>query len=252
MKRSRLTTALGVILAATGAATAADYEVEFNGSFGLNVIYTFDGGAPTNVKAGVMNWTVLSSSSSEFPNYAPGAHVKSFCIELNQFVGENYDGAAVTDAPVPGDPGAPDISNIRGQLISELFGRHRAEALSTEGSLPERRSRAAAFALALWELTHEGSNSDDGQLVSGDMLDVTEGDFSAVQLNGNSNALTMANAWLAGLQGGAGINENLYAWVNSENQDQMVFIPLPAPLALAAVGVVGMALSRRRLQRLIS
>lgn len=252
MKPPYRTTMLACILAATSAAGAAEYEVEHTGTFGRGVTYTLNGGAPTDVKAGFYNWTIISSSSPSHHNYAPGAHVKSFCIELSWFIGTSYDGADITDAPVPGDPGQPDISNTRAALISELYGRHLKDAFSTEGTLKERRTRAAAFALAIWELTHEGTNADDGQLVSGNMLDVDDGNFSAVQTNGQDEVPTLANAWLSELEGGGGISENLFAWVHSENQDQLVFIPLPAPLALAAVGLAGVTLCRRRLHRLIS
>jgi hypothetical protein len=243
----------GAILATAPLATAAEYEVEFQNTFGRMVQFTLDGSTPGGeVRAGVFNWTVLSSNSSEFHNFAPGAQVQTFCVEVTQFVGNEYDGANLTDMPQGKDPNQPDISPIRASLIGELYGRYRAFAMDESVSLNEQRDRVSAFALALWELTHEGTNADDSQLVSGDMLHVGTGNFQAFQLNGQSGGTSLANTWLASLEGGHGINPNLFGWTHSQYQDQIVFIPLPAPLALAAVGLVGMGVARRRLSRLLA
>lgn len=241
------------LLSTSSLCFAAEYEVEFDNTFGRTVNYTLNGGPlDADIKAGVFTWTVVSSNSSNFPNFSPGKQIQTFCTELTQFVGSEYDGADVTDVSNPGDPGAPSISSIRASLLSELFNRFYKIALDESGGVGERKDRAAAFQLAVWELTHEGTNADDANLVSNEMLSISDGNFQAEQVSGETGATTLANTWLADLEGGRPISDNLFGWINDEHQDQLVFVPLPPSLAMAAVGLIGAVAGRKRLRRCLA
>lgn len=248
--RVRDGTMVAACLLLTPLATASEYEMDFLGTFGRQVEYSLNGGEVTgDVKAGLFNWTVVSSNADGHPNFSPGAHVQTFCMELTQFVGPDYDGADLQDFN-SADPGAPSISDTRAALVSELFGKYYGATQNESVPLNSRMDRAAGFQLALWEILHEGTNADDLALIPGGMLDISSGSFTAWQLD-SDRAVSIANRWLGELTGNGNMSPNLYAWVDPDNQDQVVFIPLPAPAMIAGVGLLGVVLARRRAQRLI-
>ena len=189
-------------------------------------------GTNFNSYVGAMNW---SSGSGSF---------HTFCTELTQTVATSgsvsYDMVHLADAPQPG----AGMGEERAGFVQNLY--------DTYGHLRVgSRTESAAFQLAIWEIVHEG---DTGSLnvLAGD-LKVTghAGHASSSVLNAHDgfgmSAAALANTWLASLLSVQ--VTTLRALVNDVHQDQIVVIPLPAPVLMAGLGLLAVPVLRRRIVR---
>lgn len=211
-----------------GSAQATTVGATFNGvSPSVSISYSLNGGASATTNAGRFNWTQNSGPAlSSTPNFV------TFCIELNQGIPGGvvqYSLVAPSAAPVPGPQGSP-MGAARADLLSELFGRFYATALTSTNN-------SAAFQLAVWEITQDNATSGGNP-----SLNLTSGNFKVTNSTVGSTVATTAQAWLNALNG-TGARLNVVALSSSTAQDQ-VTIPAPGVIALAGLG--GLAASRRR------
>lgn len=209
---------LAVLMSATlaGAAGAATFQARLDTiSPEVHMSVSRDSGATfTTLFSGVNNFTVLGGDPTELaPNF------RAFCIDLGQNIsfGTTYTFSTgpVEGAPVPGGP----MGVAKANLLRELWGRHFTSiSTNVEGS---------AFQIAVWEIVFDSG------------LDFSSG---VVQVNGNSNVLLTAQGYLASLDGNTNAFAPVYALVSDSTQDMLV----PAPGALALVGLGGLIAARRR------
>lgn len=188
-----------------------------------SVKYSTNGGDNySTTTAGSFNWTRMGG------DYAgPGADGSflSYCIELSQHISYgqtySYETRALEASPQPG----AGMGIARANLLRELWGRFHDGVTSN--------STAAAFQLAVWEISH-----DDGlSLSSGSTTFQNLGSYFGV-----------AQDWLDSLDG-TGPMADLLVMSHSSKQDQVFEIPNPASAAmLMMAGVCGAATRRRRNQ----
>jgi hypothetical protein len=167
------------------------------------------------LRTGLNNWTTQSTDLAELAGGFSG-----FCIDLNQTIATNTSHtlvqAPLENAPVPSFA----MGTAKANLIRELWGRNFSTSFTS--------AENAAFQSAIWEIV-----SDTG-------LDLSSGN---VQITGDADVLTIAQGWLNALNGDVSTYFNgLYALTSETTQDFVV----PAPGALALVGLGGLVATRRR------
>lgn len=205
---------------------------------------TYSGGVGTT--AGSFNWT--QSGNSYLQN-----SFKTFCIEIGQHVGigntytyqldnqiQNFPTSGTGAGGGSGTSGA--MGTVKANLLRELYGRY----YDTLGS---SNVNNAAFQLAIWEITHDGfSMANPGQYYTGNVIGT--GDFRMTTTSGNAGAAsTLANSWLASLNGQGPMNNSLVVLTSATAQDQITVVPAPPAIGLAVMGVValfGLKRARRK------
>jgi len=199
----------------------------------------------SNLKTGMFKW---SQGNSTF---------NTFCIELTQSNSEGqnvvFDVNQLNDAPNPGHSNFPHLDGgmgtFRAGLIQDLFNNHHASAIDSVTT--------AAFQVAIWAILYETDSSqivaesDDSPNNAYHGINVDAGSFTLRDLGDAGSMRTqvanLANAWLVGLNSVA--LTNLLALTHDQRQDQVIVIPLPAPLLMAGLGLLAIPLMRRRLYR---
>ncbi len=205
-------------------ASAATVSATFNGvAPGADGQFSLDYGAnwgSTNT-AGIFNWTRTGGDWTGLQG-----NFMSFCVELTEHIsnGGNYNFTVDSVENVPtvlGGMGAAKADQIR-----ELFGRYYSPAFTYAIGA----TQAAAMQLSVWEISHEQTG----------VLDITAG--SAQFVNNDGAAMVLAQTYLSSIDGTGAHDYSIYALSAQGVQDQIV----PAPGALALVGMGAMAIGRRR------
>ena len=180
--------------------------------------------------------------------------VKLFCYELNQYTdswgddtsGVTYDILDPSDGPLP-DTGASvppwphPVGVERSNLLKSLYALYYDTAiLSSTGK--------KAFQMAIWEISHENTLTDE---TLGSSYDVSNGTFDVY----DNDATVTANNWLDALTQST-LKAALKAFVSSTNQCYLYWdedsyeteVPCPAAVVqLAGLGLmVCMVAVRRR------
>ena len=182
----------------------------------------------------------------------------SFCTELTQTVNQGsyveYNTATLGSAPDPNDARFPHLEGgmgtFRAGLIQDLHNKY--------GSMITNSVASAAFQIAVWAIVYETDSSqivdsggEDGVESAYYGIDIHTGSFTLRDLGADGSERTqvanMANTWLASLNSVA--VSSLLALTNSDRQDQVIVIPLPAPVLMAGLGLLAIPLMRRRLLR---
>lgn len=221
--------AFGILAAAVAAASAQagfdTIEATFNGvSPGSNGTYSLDGGANWTASgaAGQFNWTRTGGTYAG----AQGAFM-AFCTELTEHVGAG-NGYSYEVKPLELAPDSlGGMGAAKAELIRELFGRFYSPAFGAVLS----SDRATAMQLSIWEIVYENHAG----------LDLNSG--AAQFTNDNAAAFTLAQSYLAALDGSGPRDNSLMTMSAAGIQDQI--IPTPGSLALMGLGVLAAARRRR-------
>lgn len=184
---------------------------------------------------------------------AYGGSISTFCVQLFEGLTAGntvcFDVVAVEDVP-EGPPAPGPMGSIAATLIQDLYARYYQYV--TDGSLTasERDMRCAAFGVAIYELSHENFDAADAAGAAA-QASLVNGAFQADANDprvGANDAFNLAASMLASLGSGGfrSLGDNLLGLTNPDFQDQLVVVPIPAALGLAAVGLVGVRALRRR------
>jgi hypothetical protein len=231
-------------VAVATSAQAANMSLTFNGlgpSKNLKINYNASrqfnqnasGGFQTYA-SGRMKWTKSNSN---------GASVHTFCTQIAETIssGQTVNFGVTTVESVP-DPVPGPMGSIRAQLVRDLYARHyNTVKSSTSGNLN------AAFQLAIWEITHENLTASNAQ----DALAQLNVGTGALAVNMNNGTTATVASLAMQLIGSLGVNGfvgfgNLLGLTDPLAQDQLVVVPIPMTLGLAAVGLAGVVAMRRR------
>lgn len=186
-------------------------------------------------------------TASTFSNIKAGhllfnGTVRAYCLQVFEGLPPVGDSARWEEAPISTLPEAPPapgpMGALKAILVTDLYARHYNDSLGTA-------DKAAAFQVALWEITHENldeSGNDASLLLA--QLSLSLGGF---QLDTSSSVFGDATTYLSDL-GNGGFRQfgTLLGLTNPDFQDLIVVVPLPAPALLAGLGLIGAAFLRRR------
>lgn len=205
----------------------------------------FQGGnTQHSVRAGQLNYTVTAVGSAAGQYFSVGQQLTLFCVDIFQGASSgNVSFGGLDQAPEPATPSG-SMGADRAGLISVLYELRHSDALS--GS----NQQAAAFQLAIWEIVHETTADLSAGTFAGSNLDVSDGEgtfFASSQ----AATQTLANDWLeeAWVAWSTGTHQGFkMASAFGDNfQDVALVIPLPAPVWMAGIGLLGVFVLRRRL-----
>ena len=222
-----ITAAVAVTFASGFAAGAGTLSYEGPGVWGspalnANVSYKLDGATKSH-GAGLFRMKDEDGNS-----------LLTWCIDLFNTVKNHWEYTAGKDfVPVPGQVNTAAVTSN----IKKLFTAHYADALASA-------SNAAAFQLALWEITVDTQADGSG-------LDLTVGRF---QKNANGSVYNTAANFLASVPGAGedGYGLTFFDSVTdangraSQNLVSATPVPLPAGFLLLATGMAGLGIMRRR------
>jgi len=235
------------VLALNGTSMAIDMTFDNIQGQGVHFDYSGTRGSAIsgNTTAGRFNWTVTSCETINGVTFNAGDQFTTFCTELTQFISTGdtftYSSVAVADMPTVGQLGAP-MGSFRAGLIQELFNNYYATAVN--GTTTE----AAAFQVAVWEIVYEDRVDDVGSSLT--IAAALNAGADSFTVSSNYDAVQQANTWLDALTGNYSADDSLIGFGSGSAQDQLLLVPLPAPLWLAGVGLAGVVFGRRKLQRL--
>jgi hypothetical protein len=245
----------GVAVAALASASSAlgsTWNMTFNGLGPARIVgvnynnnRTWNAGSVTNFTsywAGEMRWTNNQ-----------GRSFTTFCTQVKENIAfnQNVTYTQVAVEQVPDSPPAPGpMGAVKATILRDLYARFYHDVKSSGDA-----TKNSAFQCLVWEITHENVNAASAANALG-QLDLSKGAFQLSQAgNTNASVFAAANQMLAEL---GGSNKSLFlAFANDDNlrglrhdtaQDQLLVVPVPAPVLLAAAGLLGVGVLRRRMQ----
>ncbi len=205
-----------VILAAAAIGAAHADTVKFNGFLdGRNA--TADLNTPVNG----------NYPAGEFSILLNGQSFTSLCVDVTHHIsfGPTYTDYTVKTASSYG------FSNTQIGLFNKLYTAHYAESHASS-------EKAAAFQMAVWEITYDGNGA----------LNLGTNSFT-MGTTGNNNAKNIATGWLNTLNNAQQGNWKFTVLDSKDYQDQLVAAPVPEPaefaMLLAGLGMIG-SIARRK------
>lgn len=227
-------------LLAGGTASAQNIDLSYGGlHFGNSNTLT----AQTNYGhfyAGAMDWTVTGGGESY--GFNVGDQITTFCTEVTQTVQANTDYGFTELDQAPNSSGG--MGEERAGLVQSLYDNYFSEALNSA-------FESAAFQIAIWEIVYESSTDAGGDLVldasTGPGFRVTGGSADNFSFAFGMSALDLANEWLSTLTSTE--VTTLLALTSGSAQDQILLVPLPAPILMAGLGLLAVPVLRRRFAR---
>jgi MYXO-CTERM domain-containing protein len=235
----------GVALAIASAASA-NLTVTYNGTgYGKFQSVSYNPSTQWN-QAGSGPFYSTKAFDHLWTDNNSGQSFVGWCIQLYQgiTVGNVYTFNCVAIENAPQAPPAPGpMGALQAGLLRDLFARWidvGTGTVAVEGSLAQTNSKAAAFAIAVWEITHENFTGADLDTLKTQMS-LTAG---ALRVNATADVLFYYNQMFASLGQGGWQFSDLEGLVNSTAQDQARLIP--APGAIALLGAAGLVGRRRR------
>ncbi len=236
IKHFGIIVATASMISTSALADSVDVDYVHTG-LGRSVSLHLDGGTK-NVFAGQ-----LYHQMSDGTGAASGLNGEyiTFCTEIVQTVSMNateFELVALENAPNTGPMGA-----TKAQAIRDIFAYANGSQY-TSNSDGDNKNFVAAFQIAIWEIVYDY----DGTLGS---LDVEKGDLTVTDIH-RSNLSDGIVDHLIDLFGNVGVGSDmpgLFAVTSASFQDQLVMIPLPAPLAMGALGLAAVIWRRRKLAR---
>lgn len=216
------------VLALAGAAGSAlgagpDVTATFNGIIPqVPITWSVNGGGINNPgAAGCFTWTRTGGSYT-----GAQGNFTAFCLELTEIIQEpnsyTYKVVPLTAAPDGDGIFTFPLSATQADQLAELWGRH----YSTLD--PLSANDCGAFQLAIWEIVY------DPNLIINDVGD-------SLIFGADPMVLAQAQAYLSSIDG-TGPRATLEAFTHPDFQDQVI----PAPGALALLGLGGLIAGRRR------
>ena len=200
------------------------------GTVGQAIRFNFDGSRSAGEMAtGSSQYGIAGKSF--FNNLTYGGEVTTFCVEMNEGFPDDpivYTVAELTSVPEETPPG--NMNQMKADYMSDLYARWYYQ--SGTGN----RDKAAAFQLAVWEISHENWTTKSE-------LNILVGAMSITDYN-NQNVLDYANEMIASLDGTMDF-ERVLGLTNPNNQDMLIVVPSPAIAGLAGLGLAGMRRRRR-------
>ena len=208
-----------------------------------------------------MSWDSSESVSFSAPSIIAGERqwtnqygreVISYCIQLYQSatVGETIEYSQSRDlSSVPGVETAPGpMSGVQAGMVEDMYARFidgRTGMLAENTALTDGfdyATASAAFQMVLWEISHEditGTTLEEAR----DQLSMDLGAFRAAEAS-SATALIISSL---GEDGWESMN-GLVGLSSATAQDQLMVVPLPAPMILAGIGLIGVAAVRRKMR----
>jgi hypothetical protein len=243
-------------LSVAAVASATSVNLTFDG-FGAGVVMKLSYAANQSYSAANRNsGTNIQAREHIFTNTANGRTVANYCVQVFESVspGNSYDYDVVNVNDVPDFPPGPGpMGAVRGALMRNLYARFYGQV---EDGLDN--VKAAAFAMLVWEISHEnfnavGAGASAADILNAGAIDVALGAFQASNVAGLSGnqlaAFNQAQAWIATMVANSGNlrSRGIYGLTNPTAQDHIgVVVPVPAPALLAGLGLVGVLSGRRR------
>jgi MYXO-CTERM domain-containing protein len=169
----------------------------------------------------------------------------AWCIQLYQGlnIGSTYTFDCVEIENAPTAPPAPGpMGTIAANIMRDLFSRWADPVTGTivpEGMSSATNAKAAAFAILIWEISHENFTGLDENAVKSQMS-LTMG---ALRVNTSADVQGWYDTMYASLGVGGWQFSTIEGLVNSASQDQ---VRVPAPGVLALLGLAGVTARRRR------
>jgi hypothetical protein len=234
--------ALSAALAVSAASSASTLTMTYLGrGHTVNTGVAYNSSLAWNARFAA-TYQTIPVGSQRFGAY--GQERMTFCTQVYEgvtagsqytfnIVGVSQVPEADTPANAPGPMGA-----IKATLVEDLYRRYYA-GLGTAAQI-------GAFQLAVYEITHENIDATSAaQAVT--QLGLDKGAFQA---NKTGGIFASASAMLASLgQGGfRNMGGQLAGLSNSSAQDQLLVVPVGAPVVLAGLGLVGVGFMRRRMK----
>lgn len=222
MTRSTCIIASLAICGMTGVAAAETVTAKYTGQ-GAGMSVNINGGSQW---AGQLHYTLSNSG----PVYQIDGQWITFCTELGQNTNgsnQTYQVMDLSDLPTPGQ----GMGEAKADLIAAMY------YVADGAQYVSNNTYAAAFQVAIWEIVADF----DGTLES---LNLATGGLTST--TGGTFASTVADLLTAAYDSTA--QSILVGLGNNSYQDQILELPgfIPAPGALALLGLAGVVAGRRR------
>ena len=196
----------------------------------------------SSIKAGERKWT------NQY-----GREMITYCIQVFEgaSVGDTVTYSQTTDlTTVPEAPPAPGpMAGFQVNMVQDLYSRFidaktgNIKSGTTLDSF-DYSVASAAFQLVLWELVHENFDATTADEAI-DQVSMVTGAFQAQ--NDTADATTAIIAEL-GEDGWGSMGDKLVGLSSMNKQDQLTVVPLPTPILLAGIGLIGAGIVRRRMK----
>lgn len=247
MKKKSIGIGLLLAVAMTGTASAAEICLKYvaDGPGLTDQHFFYQKGVDANSTQSITEFEALFLGSREFSGY--NNTYQLFCVQIFEGVTQGhtycYDIVPTQDVP---EGNEDEMGIVRAKVMGELYTRFHNDWLGGNYTGTDLDNRAAAFAALVWEISHETLDSSfTSEQYATLSLDMNAGAFRS-QLN--TEAQMLAEQALAMLTGTYDLNDSLNGLKNGKNQDQLIYVPLPAPVILAGVGLVAAGIIRRRMK----
>lgn len=229
MKLSTISSAVAGALVLSAAANADLVTVQGTGLGVGRTVNVTHGTTTANVFAGQIRLTLSNSTGVNLNGLWT-----SFCTELSQYIyingsSQTYTVLPVADLPIPG----AGMGAVRADAISRMYAVANGTQFGTNADV------AAAFQIAVWEISMDFDGTS-GSINTG--AGNFKGNSLSAAIQSNLTALFAAAANLSGAQSAViGVGNATY-------QDQLLDVSnfIPAPGAVALLGLAGLVGARRR------